>query len=467
MSSGTRSIPPPVPWPRHNEGREPVEGLRLGRYELIHRIARGGMAEVWAARQVGQLGFSRVVAMKMILPELSEDAAFRKMFLEEARLASRIRHANVVDVLDLGEEDTVVFQVMSLQDGDSLAGLQKRARRGREPGRIPEAIVLRILGDALAGLHAAHELCDDAGHPLHLVHRDVSPQNILVGLDGVARLADFGVAKALGRLADETEAGQIKGKYGYLAPEIVERKAADRRSDVFSAGVVLWEALTGARLFGGQDAVETLHRVRTLAVPDPRTLATDVSKAVADVATRALERNPGDRFATAADMADALEQAARASGKEAGRREVSVYVSELVSPEGSSSRPKTARPPARAASHPSGTGVVSRRQIGVGVFAALTLAIAAGSLVRLLAGHPVAPALASTVPAPIPSAALPHASADASGKSDQGSTPVPAPAVVAPSSASAAAAKPASSPRRPAPVSTPSPHPKFGNPYGN
>jgi serine/threonine-protein kinase len=284
------------------------------------------MAEVWAARQLGELGFSRIVALKMILPELEQDAAFRKMFLEEARLASRIRHANVVEVLDLGEAGPLVYQAMPLLDGDSLSGLGERWQAMGRTGGIPEGILVRIMCDALAGLHAAHELTDEHGNSLYVIHRDVSPQNILVGLDGVARIADFGVAKALGRLADETEAGQIKGKYGYLAPELVERKPADRRSDVFSAGVVLWEALTRARLFKGQDAIETLERVRALDVPDPRTINPSVSAVTAAAAMRALERRPENRFATAAEMAETLNEAARSIGA----KEVSALVRELV-----------------------------------------------------------------------------------------------------------------------------------------
>jgi serine/threonine-protein kinase len=419
--------------------------MRLGRYELLHRVARGGMAEVWAARQLGELGFSRIVAVKMILPELEQDVAFRRMFLEEARLASGIRHANVVEVLDLGEAGPLVYQAMPLLDGDSLSGLLQRWQRSGREGPVPEGIVVRVICDALAGLHAAHELTDEQGHPLHVIHRDVSPQNILVGLDGVARIADFGVAKALGRLAEETEAGQIKGKYGYLAPELVERKPADRRSDVFSAGVVLWEALTGTRLFKGQDPIETLERVRTLKVPDPRTVRPSVSAVAAEATMRALARRPEDRFATAASMAEALDEAARSIGT----KDVSAFVRELVAATPRSSEEdatirvedgETLVLPKRAAR--------SRTWIWVGATVLVVIAATIGASRVRAHGAPAAP------PSPAPSSAPPPATALA---------PEPSPTVVpgAPSLPSVAPARTATTPRRAAPA----PRPKFGNPY--
>jgi serine/threonine protein kinase len=451
--------------------------MRLGRYELLHRVARGGMAEVWAARQLGELGFSRIVAVKMILPELAEDAAFRKMFLEEARLASRIRHANVVEVLDLGEAASVVFQAMPLLEGDSLSGLQRRCQ-----GRLPQGILLRVLCDALAGLHAAHELADDDGHPLHVIHRDVSPQNILVGLDGVARIADFGVAKALGRLAEETEAGQIKGKFGYLAPELAERKPADRRSDLFSAGVVLWEALTCTRLFKGRDAIETLDRVKNLAVPDPRTLNAEVSPALALATMRALARDPEDRFATAAQMAEELNQAARLASAEVTTSEVSVFVRELIG--ATSPRPddgaqlviERTREEAEAslATVAATTGhdptqlqpsTRPRALLWLGAGAALVVGIGGASLVRAHAKRvDVAVAVVDAL-APLPSGTVPEAPGTtiagpvtpASWGPAQGSSPAPsAPAVPT------ASARVVPTARRSAP---PRPVPKFANPY--
>jgi serine/threonine-protein kinase len=413
------------------------------------------MAEVWAARQLGELGFSRIVALKMILPELAEDAAFRKMFLEEARLASGIRHANVVEVLDLGEAGSIVFQAMPLLDGDSLSGLQRRWQALGRRGGLPEGLLLRILCDALAGLHAAHELRDEEGHPLQVVHRDVSPQNILVGLDGVARIADFGVAKALGRLAEETEAGQIKGKYGYLAPELVERRPADRRSDLFSAGVVLWEALTCTRLFKGQDAIETLDRVRNLEIPDPRSVNAEVSPAVAEATMRALARQPEERYATAAGMADALNHAARSIGATVTTNEVSAFVRELVSSAGSEhahAEPALTTVAATVAAEPTQRDAPARSRtlFWLGATAVIAVAIGGAALAR---GRmkPEVRAPADAVPAV--TEVIPRA------------PPVPAPSD---SAASAPLATPAVSTRA-VPTSrrpqTPMPKPKFGNPY--
>jgi serine/threonine-protein kinase len=301
--------------------------------------------------------------------------------------------------------------------------------------------------DALAGLHAAHELTDEQGHPLHVIHRDVSPQNILVGLDGVARIADFGVAKALGRLAEETEAGQIKGKYGYLAPELVERKPADRRSDVFSAGVVLWEALTGTRLFKGQDPIETLERVRTLIVPDPRTVRPGVSAVAAEATMRALARRPEERFATAAAMAEALDEAARSIGT----KDVSAFVRELVA-----ATPRSSEEDATIRVEDGETLVLpkrtarSRTWIWIGATALLAIAATIGVSRVRAHGAPVAP------PSPAPSSAPPPATALAPETS-----PTAIPSASAPSPPSVAPARTATTPRRAAPA----PRPKFGNPY--
>ena len=312
---------------------EPRRGMRLGRYELLMPLARGGMAEVWIARQTGELGFRRLVAVKTIRPEHAESPALRRMFLDEARLAARIRHANVVEVLDLGEEGPMVYQAMTLIEGDSLAGLLRRWHaRGHAVG-LPTAIVLRVMADAASGLHAAHELTDDDGAPMRLVHRDVSPHNILIGVDGVAKIADFGIAKALGRSSDETEAGQMKGKYSYLSPEQVLRQSPDRRSDVFASGIVLWEMLTGVRLFRGIDVMETLEMVRAMRIPDVREITPDIHSAVADVAARALARLPSERIASAAELSDALEAAARRSGASATTKDVANFVVVLVGDE--------------------------------------------------------------------------------------------------------------------------------------
>jgi len=302
--------------------------MRLGRYELLAPLASGGMAQVWIARLAGEHGFERLVAIKTMRPEHSDNEAFRRMFLDEARLAARIAHANVVEVLDLGEDQGVVYQAMPLVEGDSIAALLVRRKQLGSRG-LPPGVAARMVADALCGLHAAHELVDEDGRSLNLVHRDVSPQNVLVGVDGVAKIADFGVAKARLRLADETEAGQVKGKFAYMAPEQLERRTVDRRADVFSVGVVLWEALTGKRLFGGVDLLDTIAKVREAAIPDPRTRQPAVPAALAEATMRGLARDPALRFETAAAMSAAVEDAARAGGVATTAREVGVLVVDL------------------------------------------------------------------------------------------------------------------------------------------
>ena len=184
-------------------------GQTVGRYEFLVPIAQGGMAAVWAARLKGTRGFSKTVAVKTMLPSISDDPRFEQMFLDEARIASRIRHPNVAEILDLGEQDEVLYLVMEWVDGEALSALRNEARRR---GGFPLPNALRIVADACAGLHAAHELEDDDGRPLGLVHRDISPQNVLVGYDGVVRLVDFGVAKAAGRSSESTSAGEVDRK---------------------------------------------------------------------------------------------------------------------------------------------------------------------------------------------------------------------------------------------------------------
>lgn len=293
-------------------------GTRLGRYELLHPIASGGMAQVWAAEQTGDLGFRKLIALKTIRPDFAFDATFRSMFLDEARLASLIHHANVVEVLDLGIEGPIVFQAMTFVEGAALSTWLNKAGQSR----LPLGAGLRIAIDMLHGLHAAHELCDDDGTKLGLVHRDVSPQNVLIGTDGIAKLADFGIAKAFGRSTEETSYGDVKGKLGYVAPELLDGYPASPQSDLFSAGVVLWEILTGRRLFKIQGGEDTTNARKRMSAYDPRQVVPELSARLASIAMRALERDPFARFQTSIEMADALEEAVRADDIEASHRHV-------------------------------------------------------------------------------------------------------------------------------------------------
>src|SRR5258706_11713820 len=207
------------------------EGDTLGKYELLSRVGRGGMATVWAARHRGAHGFSRIVALKTMLPELSDDADFQRMFLAEAKLAARIRHPNVVETLDLGEEEGLLYIVMEWIDGETLSTIMKSAFLH---GGVPLPIALKLIVDACAGAHAAHELCDDEDRPLGLVHRDVSPPNVLVSYSGAVKLADFGVAKTIETNGALTMGGHVKGRLRYMAPEQLLGAAIDRRTAVFA-----------------------------------------------------------------------------------------------------------------------------------------------------------------------------------------------------------------------------------------
>ncbi len=235
----------------------------LGRYALYQEIAVGGMAAVHFGRLLGPVGFTRSVAIKRLHPQFARDPEFVSMFLDEARLAARIRHPNVVPTVDVVATDGELFLVMEYVLGESFAQLLN-AYRGR---RIPLPIVGSILSGTLHGLHAAHEAKSERGTPLNLVHRAVSPQNILVGVDGIARVLDFGIAKAAGRV-QTTHEGQVKGKVAYMAPEQLHQTEITRHADIYAAAVVLWEALTGKRLFEGDNPVQVMAQVLGMA-PDP------------------------------------------------------------------------------------------------------------------------------------------------------------------------------------------------------
>ena len=281
----------------------------FGRYEALHLIASGGMASVYLGRARGAGGFERLVALKVMHPHIAGDPAIGGMFLDEARLAARIRHPNVVPTLDVADDGR--FLVMEYVEGASLhAILQRLAKDGRK--RLPLPIALRIFLDSLAGLHAAHELCDHDGKSLNIVHRDVSPHNILVGVDGTSRITDFGIAYAEARITS-TRSGQLKGKLPYMAPEQLEDRPVDRRTDVYAAGCVLWEILTGKRLFRGGN--EAAVACAVLAGPE-RTVAEvrpDVPASISEACMVALARRD-QRHASALQFAEALEQAAEAAG---------------------------------------------------------------------------------------------------------------------------------------------------------
>ncbi len=276
----------------------------VGRYALFGEIAAGGMATVAFGRLLGEAGFSRTVAIKCLHSYFAKDPEFVAMFLDEARLAARIRHPNVVPTLDVTALEGELFLVMEYVQGEALSRLWKAARERHE--RIPPKVVASIMAGVLHGLHAAHEAKSERGVPLGIAHRDVSPQNILVGADGVPRVLDFGIAKASGRI-QITREGRVKGKTGYMSPEQLTGGAIDRRTDIYSASVVLWEALTGERLFEADNEHAAADKIKNAIVRAPSDLASEIVPFDA-VTLHGLARDPGARFATAKEMAIALER---------------------------------------------------------------------------------------------------------------------------------------------------------------
>ena len=308
------------------DGAEAPE--RVGRYEILLPIAKGGMATVYLARAEGHGGFDRYVALKLTLPHLRSDPEFSAVLLDEAKLVAHIRHTNVVPVLDVAQDKLGVFLVMDYVAGDTLGGLIKTAAGLGTP--LPVGVSLRILVDALEGLHAAHEHGDEDGYPLHLVHRDFSPQNILVGTDGVGRLTDFGIAKAASR-ASSTAAGLIKGKMSYVSPEQARGLPLDRRCDLWAAGVIAWEIMCRRKLNAPNDPKSLISTVKR-APPLIRTVVPDAPEAIEAVIASVLKLDPNERPATAQLLARDLATAARASGMFAETHEVAEHVKRLAGP---------------------------------------------------------------------------------------------------------------------------------------
>jgi serine/threonine protein kinase len=288
------------------QGRAPS---RVGRYEIVTRIGGGGMAHVYLARALGSMqngaGFERLAAVKVLHPHLADDQGFVDMFLHEARVAANIRHPNVVTILDLGIESGLLYNVMDYIEGDTLAAVQSTASALGKG--VPLPIALRIAVDVLSGLHAAHELRDEQGELLNVVHRDVTPQNVMLGVDGTARLTDFGVARARGRLLATTH-GMLKGKLSYMPPEQLEAAELDRRADVFAMGVTLWETLALRRLYPGRSTYELARRNARAPYRSLREFYPTLPPVIDEVCARALAHDPDARFPSAAAFADALEQ---------------------------------------------------------------------------------------------------------------------------------------------------------------
>ncbi|HEV8548452.1 MAG TPA: serine/threonine-protein kinase, partial [Polyangiaceae bacterium] len=278
-------------------------GSKLGRYELLVELGKGGTASVWIAREAGDIG-DRLVALKAMLPELARRPDFRTMFLEEGQVVRSIEHPNVVRVYEVGEDRGTLFMAMEWVRGDSLRTVMADARRKRP---IPPEMAVRVIADIAGGLHAAHELRGWDGQLRNLVHNDVSPHNILVGVDGRSRLVDFGVANGTAH-GDPEKGDTVKGKFGYMSPEQANGESIDRRSDVFALGIVLFELTTGDRLYRGELPAHTLRLAQTARVPHPNRFLKDYPEKLATIVLKALERDPAERYQTAEEFERALEQ---------------------------------------------------------------------------------------------------------------------------------------------------------------
>ena len=290
----------------------------FGKYRPIAELGHGGMAEVFLAVSSGPAGFNKLVVLKQIRAQLADDPEFLAMFLDEARLAARLNHPNVVQTNEVGEDSRRYFIAMEYLEGQPLNRVVQRLGKN---GSLTLAMHVRILIDALAGLHYAHELADFDGTQLQVVHRDATPHNIFVTYAGQVKVVDFGIAKALGSSA-ETRAGVLKGKVSYMAPEQALGEKVDRRADVFAAGMMLWEALAGRRPFKGQNDIVILQKLVAGDIPSPGTVREDIPELLEAICMKALAHEKEERFATAEEMQRALENALEKLGERPQLRDV-------------------------------------------------------------------------------------------------------------------------------------------------
>src|SRR6185436_9958239 len=327
------------------------EPIQFGKYTLFERIGRGGMAEVYKGRIQGPAGFERVFVVKRILPHLSDDTSFIKMFVEEAKLSARLNHPNIVHIFELGAVEGEYFISMEYIRGHDLSETMRAIWKALGPPR-PE-LVSYIGREVCRGLAYAHNLADENGRPLGMIHRDVSPSNVMLSYEGAVKLLDFGIAKALSDGTEPTKGGQLKGKYAYMVPEQTEGENIDNRSDIFAIGIVLHEVLTGRRLFKGQNDVQTIERVRRCDVPLASASNPAIPREMDQILLKALQRDPARRWSNAADMADALDDIVHAARFQPTHLQQILY--DLFPPEGGAPAPRTGSQ--RSGSRSAGGGV--------------------------------------------------------------------------------------------------------------
>lgn len=295
------------------------------KYELIEKIASGGMADVFRARAKGMAGFEKILVIKKIQPELARDQEFKRLFIDEARITVTIRHVNIVQVFDIDEYEGQVFMTMEYVHGLDLFRLLSRAK-GLGPFPIP--LALFVIAEVLKALQFAHEKKDERGRRLNIVHCDISPQNVLISYAGEVKLADFGISKAAFQAEEKNKV--IRGKYAYMSPEQVEGRHLDGRTDLFSLTIVLYEALTGRRLFKAKDRNETLARVRRAEVPSPRAYRPEISEALEELLFKGLARRPSERYANAGEMLEAVSALMLREGHRATNNDLSSFLKDIV-----------------------------------------------------------------------------------------------------------------------------------------
>jgi eukaryotic-like serine/threonine-protein kinase len=295
----------------------------FGKYYLLERINVGGMAEVFKAKTFGVEGFERLLAVKRILPNIAEDEEFITMFIDEAKIAVQLQHANIAQIFDLGKVDDSFFIALEHVHGRDLRSIFDRMRNKGES--LPIAMACYVTMQVCEGLDYAHNKRDAQGRELHLVHRDISPQNVLIGYEGEVKLIDFGIAKAAGK-ASKTQAGILKGKFGYMSPEQVRGLPIDRRSDIFAVGIVLYELLTGERLFIGESDFSTLEKVRNVEIQPPSSYNKKIPQELERVVLKALARDPEDRYANAIDLHDDLQSFLYSVGEFFSRKDLAAWM---------------------------------------------------------------------------------------------------------------------------------------------
>jgi len=323
---------PPVRPRSSADSRLPVRAVpeQIGRYQLCFELASGGMARVYLARAAGTPGFQSLVALKRIHPHLAQEQEYVDMFLDEARIASRITHANVCSVLDFGEADGEYYIAMEYLVGEPLSRVQRRVMSNADEraSKLLPARMARIIAQACEGLHAAHELRDADGESMCVVHRDVSSENLFVTYDGATQVVDFGIAHARQRL-HHSDAGQVKGTFPYMAPEQMTAAVVDRRVDVWALGAVLWELLTLRRLFLRDSDVNTMYAVLSSEIPPPSDFRSDIPAELDEIVLKALRRGPDERWQSAREMGRALNRYLASQQDLVGTAEIAEWMAEL------------------------------------------------------------------------------------------------------------------------------------------